>query len=432
MDSKNVCRIVAVLGLTALIALAAGFGGQVAHAQGGNPHIVNPRTGDPAVGGEADLWVYPIGDPAQDKPNVQWAVDRVAVGGTVLLKAHDIDGNPRSFDFGTEVVVGSFNVEISHSCTVEGEILKETHQEPEDPLYGQPIMTTIENGAAVFAVWGAWDSYANRVDVRIRNLISRDAAIHVIGTFDFADVEIENVQIVDLAASPDYGARIALFAHSHGKYTVKNSMVRMKPAPFDVPLEAGIAYKGLNLAPFMIGAELEFVGNDVATQHGAGILVEDNALADEPKDITISRNKVAGPVGISATRLHGVCILDKNTINATIVGIALDTVAKSTIRHNSIDTASGSAAGLQLHDVANSKVRQNRVAGDAAFGLLIEGSSYGNKLVLGEGDMSALRVAEAHVHLAAETHDNRLALNDDDLVIVDLGTNNRIGDDEDR
>ena len=430
MDNKSICRVVAVLGLSALIAFAAAIGGPVARAQGGNPNIVDPRAGAPAVGGEADLWVYTTGDPTQDKPNVQWAVDNVAVGGTVLLKAQDVNGSLRSFDFGTDIVIGSFNVNISRSCTVEGEVLKEKHQDPDDPLYGQPMMATIENGAAVFGIWGAWDSYASRLEVRVRNLISRDSALHVIGIYDFADVEIDNVQIIDLAASPDYWARIALYAHSHGKLAVKNSMVRMKPAPFVVALEAGIAYKGLDFFPSRIGAELDFAGNDVVTQYGAGIFVEDNALADEPKDVSIGHNQVAGPVGISAARLQGVSELKKNTISATVIGITLDTVADSSVKRNRIDMDGGSV-GLQLHDVVSSRLRQNRVTGDSEFGFLIEGSSHGNKLVLDEGDLSALSVAEAHVVLAAETHDNRLTLDDEDLVIVDLGTNNMIGEDDD-
>jgi len=432
MVSSGICRVVAVLGLTALIALTAIPGGAVAFADGGNPNVVDPRTGGPAVGGEADLWVYPAGDPTQDKPNVQWAVDNVAVGGTVRLKAQDVDGNPRSFDFGTEMVIGTFNVEIIRSCTVEGEVLRRKYQEPDDPLYGQRVMTTIQNGAAVFGVFGAWDSYADRVEVVVKNLISRDAAVHVIGTYGFADVEIDNVQIIDLAALADYPARIAFFAHSHGNYTLKHCTVGMKPAPFDVELEAGIAYKGFDSPPAMIGADLEFVHNDIATQYGAGIHIEDNALADEPKDIQIGHNKVVGPAGIIAMRLHGASVLVANRIHATATGIALDSVADSTVRRNRIDLAGTSAAGLQLHDVANSRVWKNQVAGDTEFGFLIEGSSFGNTFVLGEDDLSALRVSEAHVYLAAETHDNLLALEDgEDLIIVDHGTNNEIHNDDD-
>src|SRR5262245_2343042 len=46
----------------------------------------------------ADTVVYPTGDPVQDVPAVQAAVDG---GGTVLLKAVDASGAPQVFDFGT-------------------------------------------------------------------------------------------------------------------------------------------------------------------------------------------------------------------------------------------------------------------------------------------------------------------------------------------
>ncbi|HEX5042139.1 MAG TPA: right-handed parallel beta-helix repeat-containing protein [Candidatus Polarisedimenticolaceae bacterium] len=51
----------------------------------------------------ADALVYPTGDPAQDVPAVQAAVDE---GGTVLLKAVDVNGIPQAFDFG-EYPVGA-------------------------------------------------------------------------------------------------------------------------------------------------------------------------------------------------------------------------------------------------------------------------------------------------------------------------------------
>ena len=81
------------------------------------------------------------------------------------------------------MVIGVFNVEIARSCKIEGEVLKEKLREPGAPLDGQPMMTTIENGVAIFGILGAWDSYDNWVNVTVRNLVSRNAAIHVIGIY---------------------------------------------------------------------------------------------------------------------------------------------------------------------------------------------------------------------------------------------------------
>ena len=118
--------------------------------------------------------------------------------------------------------------------------------------------------------------------------------------------------------------------------------------------------------------------------------------------------------------MHGVSILDENTLLATGMGIALGTVAESVIERNRIDMAGDSTAGLQLHATASSIVRKNRVAGDAEFRLLIEGPAYGKELVLGKHDLKGLNVVEAHVYLAAETYDNLFIWDGNkDLAIVD-------------
>jgi hypothetical protein len=250
----------------------------------------------------------------------------------------------------------------------------------------------------------------------------------VIGAYGFAEVEIDHVKIVDLAAFPGYPARIAMFAHSHGQYTVKSCMVRMKPAPFDVLLEAGIAYKGYASSPATIGAELEFRGNDVATQYGAGILVEDNALAEEPKGVTLTSNTVASPVGISLTRLHGSLALDSNTVEATVTGIALDTVSDALVERNRIDVVGGGQASLHMRDVDHSAMRKNRFAGDCQYAFLIDGASHNNEMEFARGHMSKLAVAEAHLFLGPETHDNAIKARDKGLVIADHGWNNVVGD----
>ena len=47
--------------------------------------------------------VYPTGNPGYDRANVQSAVDTVAVGGTVLLKATNVSGDPTPFQFGVPI-----------------------------------------------------------------------------------------------------------------------------------------------------------------------------------------------------------------------------------------------------------------------------------------------------------------------------------------
>ena len=71
------------------------------------------------VGIEAQgVEVYPTGNPAQDVPNIQNAVD---LGGNVLLKATDTDGNPQYFNFGDFGIVG-----IEKDVVIMGESISET------------------------------------------------------------------------------------------------------------------------------------------------------------------------------------------------------------------------------------------------------------------------------------------------------------------
>ena len=62
----------------------------------------------------ADATVYPTGDPGVDVPAVQAAVD---AGGTVLLKAVDVEGTPQVFDFG-EFPVGAVDWDAAGSGSV--------------------------------------------------------------------------------------------------------------------------------------------------------------------------------------------------------------------------------------------------------------------------------------------------------------------------
>ena len=136
MGSKRIYKSMIVLALVMVIALTPVALGLPVHAQFGGSNVLDPITSAPAVGEELELWVYPTADPTQDKLNVQWAVDNIASGGKVVLKAQDVNGKPRSLNFGTDMVIGEFNVVISRSCIIEGEVLKEK-------LPGEPVVDPV-------------------------------------------------------------------------------------------------------------------------------------------------------------------------------------------------------------------------------------------------------------------------------------------------
>jgi hypothetical protein len=84
----------------------------------GNPDPANIDDSDPYF-----FIVYPTGVwslTSGDVVNVQWAVDNVASGGTVLLKATNTAGQPTVFNFGT--VTFSY-ITLSNSLTLQGEAL---------------------------------------------------------------------------------------------------------------------------------------------------------------------------------------------------------------------------------------------------------------------------------------------------------------------
>jgi len=135
------------LGLGAAGVAAAGLGlGGVAHAVPPNdPNIVDGNTGQPAIGGETLIWVYPTAIESNDVPNVQWALDYIHPGGTVILKQYQAGtSNPLYFNFGT-----TGTVSITKSVTLQGEFTG-----PRKPLagvgYGGWILegTTILGGTA--------------------------------------------------------------------------------------------------------------------------------------------------------------------------------------------------------------------------------------------------------------------------------------------
>jgi hypothetical protein len=66
-----------------------------------DPGHIKRRGGDPARGGETEIWVYPRNKSPKDATNIQWAVNNVVSGGSVFLMATDPDElEPKPFFFG--------------------------------------------------------------------------------------------------------------------------------------------------------------------------------------------------------------------------------------------------------------------------------------------------------------------------------------------
>jgi hypothetical protein len=76
--------------------------------------------------------IHPTGTYPDDIDNVRQAIDAVADGGTVLLKAKDASGIPRCFHFGDDTK-GRDGINIRKNVTILGETLKKNEQTVELP-----------------------------------------------------------------------------------------------------------------------------------------------------------------------------------------------------------------------------------------------------------------------------------------------------------
>ncbi len=87
--------------------------------------------------GDAVLEVAPTGIAPDDATNVQWALDNVASPGTVVLKATDMGGSPRAFNFGgTAIGNGAVIKLLRPDIALTGEGWDEALGEPLTKIVG--------------------------------------------------------------------------------------------------------------------------------------------------------------------------------------------------------------------------------------------------------------------------------------------------------
>jgi hypothetical protein len=321
-----------------------------------DPNIRTPldETTIEAVGGEAEIWVYPTGeDPwteedgleeSQDRINVQWAVYNVADGGTVVMKAAKKDtGEFTPFKFPNEIQDMTFRVYITKDLTLTGEILADrTFEGYHLDLDGTPMMTAIEGGRAVFGInfilylldknnRGQNEQYLRAQNVTIKNLVSKSAEIHFLGTYEMIHtywiedeegnaldlgidginegkdqtILVDNLKIVDLTYSPRHYALIPIFSHHHGNFTVRNCMTREKVFPIDE--DGNPLYPWLHMGIVVGGGDVsaELVNNDVrlASSYSGSLGIQ--VTVDRRNDavlrhVLIKNNSIVADVAIAA------------------------------------------------------------------------------------------------------------------------------------
>lgn len=219
----------------------------------------------PAAGAEMTV-VFPTGDPAQDVPNVQAAVD---AGGTVRLKATTVDGEPGAFDFGSNLPGGGF-VDLTRDVVIEGEVAA-THP------------TTIVGGFAPFRGW-----YDAPVDSRISGITFEAPGVAALFASGSTGLEFTRNHVEDVVGLPEWlpGVDKGQAVWVVGLYTVTGEILIA-----DNLIENVHADNGYGLALFGFSADARIERNEIRGVSTAGILAGVNLGA-----VTITDNDIApGP-----------------------------------------------------------------------------------------------------------------------------------------
>jgi hypothetical protein len=201
------------------------------------PGEPNPDGGR-IIGSPSEGWVItPVGDPSvigvnpiaggymtADSRNIQWAVQNISPGKTVLLK--HIEGTPFWFPNTAEKV--SFNVRVGPNvgCIISGE----TDGVPTDQFPNGTPLTTIKEGVALFNL--TTQNAASPQTIILRNLLFDSPITHVAGSQPphIGKTIIENCWVKNLRhlVALKYTWTIGFWSFQQGGlYEVKNNMVEI-------------------------------------------------------------------------------------------------------------------------------------------------------------------------------------------------------------
>ncbi|MGR2752256.1 hypothetical protein [Agromyces arachidis] len=313
----------------------------------------------PAAGVDVTL-VYPTGDPAQDVPNVQAAVD---LGGTVRLKATTVDGAPGVFDFGSNLPGGGF-VDLNRDVEIEGEVAA-SHP------------TTIAGGFAPFRGW-----YDAPVDSRISDITFDAPGVAALYASGSTGLEFTRNHVTDVVGLPDWlpGVDKGQAVWVVGLETVTGDILIA-----DNLIEDVHADNGYGLALFGFSADARIERNVIRGVSTAGILAGVNlgAVAIADNDVAPGPPRAPLPYGggngiIIGNSLGGRAHVTGNTVeceNPYADGILL---AASAYYGEVQDDAVVTGNRVVMHDsmygaisligsVTGTDVGRNRLSGNGAF-----------------------------------------------------------------
>ena len=371
---------------------------------------------------EAQVPVYPTGDPVQDVSNVQNAVN---AGGTVLLKATDATGNPQYFNFEAGIV------EINNDVVIVGEAGSITLPDgrPADrsaiyggggtgfPGYGDNL--PINRAGAFTVVGGSFEISGLRLDS------SSFASIFVrgCGGARISDNVITYTRPVQDGwrswAKPICFAEWTSYDNIFGEIIIEGNEITLNPnPPYQVWWPEGISVIRIKSTPM---PDISIIGNTIehpseaAGKYPKGINSWHPALI---KDNTITgywHNAIRSESSITGWYPHqlGGSVIEGNTIEGLGAetpprGIVNGWANGTVIRNNTVSVSGNTELGIESWKAANTEitgntieiqnptswgaairvggsngctVTDNMISGNAIYALLLDNSSGNNQIV---------------------------------------------------
>jgi hypothetical protein len=259
----------------------------------------------------ADSVVYPTGDPGQDVAAVQAAVDG---GGTVLLKALDVNGFPQVFDFG-EYPVAAVNWDAQGA----GSVALGTS--------GDLVILIVGNGAFLFSIGN---------DVHLRGETLGEARTTIRGGTvpirNFASIGPSGNLVFGLAKLTVEGITFTEPAFQAVYLTQLGSVPEVRELVAQLGLDVGVEIRGNTFADPKPALTWMWLGQAAMADAPAGpVRIEDNVATFTPGRWAADQRRYEsanglGPrpelwEGLSIADLHAAGELSENAVTGPQVGL---------------------------------------------------------------------------------------------------------------
>lgn len=365
-----------------------------------------------------DRVVYPTGQFPLDVDNVQAAVD---LGGTVLLKATNLSGQPTSFNFGPADALTGGSVALDVAVAVFGEQVgtaTTTVSGGVTPLIGgTPVQRRIQGILFDGPLWAAI-------------LISRSTGLDIV---DNRITDVVGLSIPD--GFPTQGHGIEVDGSNNppenvtGHVRVSGNIIKDVHAVFS----DGISLQGVVADISVRDNRVEGVQRSGirGTDNWAKVAIEDNVIAPgpvQPTDQYVPGNGISVFDGVGASYL-----IRHNRINCEnteahgifLYGYDAPYAHDSLVEANEIQMDGSSSSGISLVGrIAAALVRQNRITGTGAVAL--NAISYSTLPLRGNvfqaNDTKGFAAGVATVFLDEFTSDSIVVGSSG--TVIDLGYNN--------